>query len=223
VAACDREHATDDMVSDAVAVLRGWNGQMEKSLAAPLVASLVYLRLRRAVADAASPGKGELYDYQIAPAIIQAILENGGRGWFSDLDGVLVRCLKEALEQGRKLQGGNVKGWRYGAYNQLTIKQPVGGQIPLFGGFFNIGPVPMSGSSTTVKQTTAKLGPSMRFIADVGNWDGSLNNITLGESGEILSGHYADQWNAYYAGKSFPMQFDKITPKHTLQVVPLGR
>jgi penicillin amidase len=211
------------MVSDAVAVLRGWNGQMEKSLAAPLVASLVYLRLRRAVADAASPGKGELYDYQIAPAIIQAILENGGRGWFSDLDGVLVRCLKEALEQGRKLQGGNVKGWRYGAYNQLTIKQPVGGQIPLFGGFFNIGPVPMSGSSTTVKQTTAKLGPSMRFIADVGNWDGSLNNITLGESGEILSGHYADQWNAYYAGKSFPMQFDKITPKHTLQVVPLGR
>ena len=218
--ACDRRHVSDERLKDAAKVLRSWNGQMEKSMAAPMIASLVYVRLRRAVANAASPGKGELYDYQIAPAAIETILANNGRGWFSDLDAVLVECLTGAVDDGRASQGGNVERWRYGIYNELTIKQPVGSRIPLFGGFFNIGPVMMSGSSTTVKQTTHKLGPSMRFIADLSNWDGSLNNLTLGQSGEILSRHYSDQWPSYYVGKSFPMQFEKVEAASTLEVVP---
>ncbi len=220
VAACDRRHVSNPDLQHSVAVLRGWNGQMEKSMAAPLIMALVYQRLRLAVANSASPGKGEEYDYQIAPAVIQRIVENGGAVWFKDMDETLVRCLSEAYEDGRKFQGGNVARWEYGAYNELTIKHPVGGEIPLVGRYFNIGPVPMSGSSTTVKQTTRKLGPSMRFIADLSGWDGSLNNLTIGESGQILSSHYKDQWDAYYVGKSFPMQFEKVDGKATLTVDP---
>jgi penicillin G amidase len=78
----------------------------------------------------------------------------------------------------------------------------------------------MSGSSTTIKQTSTALGPSMRFVADLGNWDGSLNNIDIGQSGQILSRHYKDQWDAYYVGRSFPMQFDKVDAQDTLTVVP---
>ena len=118
------------------------------------------------------------------------------------------------------MQGSNVRGWDYGRYNELTITQPVGGRLPLVGKYFNIGPIPMSGSSTTVKQTTKRLGPSMRMIADTSNWDGSLNNITIGESGEILSRHYKDEWEAYYTGTSFPMQFNKIDAKQKLRVKP---
>ena len=103
------------------------------------------------------------------------------------------------LEDGRREQGGDVKRWDWGRYNQLTIKHPVGSQLPLLGSYFNIGPVEMSGSQTTIKQTTLVLGPSMRFIADLSNWNGSFNNLTIGESGQILSPHYKDQWNAYYA------------------------
>ena len=83
-----------------------------------------------------------------------------------------------------------------------------------------MGPVRMSGSSTTVKQTTRKLGPSMRFVADLSDWDKSLNNITVGESGQILSPHYRDQWDAYYVGRSFPMQFRKVDAQQTLTVNP---
>ena len=96
----------------------------------------------------------------------------------------------------------------------------MGSEVPLLGGYFNIGPVEMSGSSTTIKQTTERLGPSMRFVADLSDWDRSLNNITIGESGQILSRHYKDQWNAYYAGRSFPMQFNKVDAKQTLVVNP---
>jgi penicillin amidase len=156
----------------------------------------------------------------MAPAVLQTILENDGHGWFSDNDAVLLQCLSEAIEAGRRMQGSKVANWDYGLYNELTIAQPVGNQLPAVGSYFNIGPIPMSGSSTTVKQTTRKLGPSMRFVADLSDWEKSLNNLTIGESGQILSPHYKDQWKAYYAARSFPMQFNKIDAKHTLTVNP---
>ena len=43
----------------------------------------------------------------------------------------------------------------------------------------------------------------MRFIADTSNWDHSLMNMTLGQSGQVLSPHYSDQWEEYYTGRSF--------------------
>jgi penicillin G amidase len=80
--------------------------------------------------------------------------------------------------------------------------------------------VEMSGSSTTIKQTSPTLGPSMRFVADLANWEGSFNSLDIGQSGQILSRHYQDQWDAYYVGRSFPMQFDKVEAKDTLEILP---
>jgi len=96
----------------------------------------------------------------------------------------------------------------------------VDGQLPVIGVYFNIGPVAMSGSSTTIKQTTRRMGPSMRMIVDLGDLDHSMQNITVGESGQRLSGHYKDQWDAYYAATSFPMQFGKVDAKNVLTVRP---
>jgi len=205
-------------LTDAIALLRSWNGQMDKDLAAPLVITLVYQHLRREVANRAAPGKGDIYDVLMAPDVVQRVVESGAAGWFDDLDQTLVRCLTDAFAEGAKSLGNNVRHWRYGRYNELTIRHPVGNEIPLVGRFFNIGPVQMSGSPTTVKQTTRRLGPSMRFIADFSNWEQSLHNLTIGESGQILSSHYKDQWDAYYVGSSFPMQFEKVDAKSTLTV-----
>ena len=65
----------------------------------------------------------------------------------------------------------------------------------------------MSGSTTSVKQTSRRLGPSMRFVADLSDWDKSLNNVTLGQSGHVLSFHFKDQWKKYWAAESFPMRW----------------
>lgn len=219
VASYDRSKH-DPSLSDAVAVLRGWNGQMEKGTAAPVLTSVFYQELRKRVADSASPGKAELYSAQMAPAVLDEILDRGAHGWFQDEDGLLLRTLSQAIEEGRRTQGSNVKRWNYGTFNQLTIRHPVGDKLPFLGSYFNIGPFPMSGSSTTIKQTTLALGPSMRFVASLGDWDRSLNNITIGESGQILSPHYKDQWNSYYVGHSFPMQFQHVDAKQTLTISP---
>ena len=62
--------------------------------------------------------------------------------------------------------------------------------------------------------------PSTAHGTLLGNLDGSLENITIGESGHRLSWHYKDQWRAYYGATSFPMQFDKVEAKQTLVVNP---
>ena len=78
----------------------------------------------------------------------------------------------------------------------------------------------MSGSSTTVKQITRALGPSMRLNADLAAWDRSLLNVVTGQSGQALSSHYKDQWQHYYEGTSYPMQFQKVEAKSVLRFEP---
>jgi acyl-homoserine lactone acylase PvdQ len=63
----------------------------------------------------------------------------------------------------------------------------------------------------------------MRMIVDLANLDDSLMNITTGQSGQALSRHYRDQWDAYYAARSFPMQFGHVAAKGMLAFVPGGR
>jgi penicillin amidase len=222
VAAYDHRKPNNPSLPNAVDLLRNWDGQMDKDSAAALVMTMAYQEIRRATANVAAPGKGQAYEFQIAPAVIEKLLRERPSGWFSDWDQMLIKCFADGIEEGAKRQGGNVKGWRYGQYNLLTIVQPVDSQLPMVGKYFNIGPVPMSGSSTTVKQTTQALGPSMRMVVDLSDLDKSLNNITVGESGHFLSSHYNDQWNSYYVGRSYPMQVRNIAVKSELRVRPLG-
>jgi penicillin amidase len=205
---------------DAVALLRPWNGQMEKQTAAPLLVTLTYEQLEKRAVKAAWPGSTNVYQFMMAPAAIQNIVDSNGSLFFGDTNRALLDALAGAIEEGRRTQGSNLARWDYGRANLLSIKHPVGSRLPVLGPYFNIGPVEMSGSSTTIKQTSTTLGPSMRFVADLSNWDGSFNNIDIGQSGQILSRHYKDQWDAYYVGQSFPMQFDKVDAKDTLLVAP---
>lgn len=220
VAVSDRRGASDARLKDAVDLLRKWNGQMEKDQAAPLIAELLYQHLRKRLAERASPGKGALYDYQMAPARVERLLRDRPQGWFADYDQVLLEALIDALDEGRRMQGRDPSRWLWGKYLQLAIGQPVGSRLPLVGGFFRLGPVMMSGSGTTVKQTTHILAPSMRLVADPADWDRSLLNILTGESGQILSSHMKDQWQAWYNGTSFPMQFGHVEAKDTLVLRP---
>lgn len=205
----------------AIDTLRSWNGQMEKGTAAPMIATLTFDKLRNAMVERASPGHATNYETAyLAPEIAERLLRERPAGWFSDYDALLLRSLKEALADGEKLQGSRVPRWDYGRYNLLRVENPVIGKLPLIGGYFDIGPIPMSGSSTTVKQTTRRLGPSMRMVIDLSNFDNSLINVTTGESGNVFSSHYMDQWDAYYAGKSYPMEFDNVHASSVLTVNP---
>ncbi len=257
VAAFARKGSSDALVREAVDVLRGWNGQMDKDEAAPMITQLLNRQAGSALVTAILPPavqpsvekglrsgspasaektgglpseKTQLTDAQNRqvpsilprPSIIEDLLRSRPSGWVAkdEWDGWLLENLSRALRDGRKLQGTPVSKWRWGRMLQWKFAHPVGKELPLVSGYFDIGPVPMSGSSTTVKQTTPTLGPSERMVADLADWDKSVQNLTTGESGYVASKHYKDEWPAYYVGKSFPMEFERIDAKETLRIRP---
>lgn len=159
------------------------------------------------------------------PQIIAALLRARPHGWVAndDWDAWLLQNFSAALQDGRRRQGTPVSKWRWGRMLEWKFVHPLGKGLPIVDRFFDIGPVEMSGSGATVKQTTGTLGPSERMVVDLGDLDNSVQNLTVGESGFVASAHYKDQWPAYYAGKSFPMQFDHVDAKEVLRVRPGGQ
>ena len=218
--AIDRRKASNPAFTEPVALLRKWDGQMDKDHPEPLIVTLAYQYFRKFVGDSAAPGKGPGYETLMSISVLRNLLESRPAGWFDDWDVTLERALSDGLEEGRRMQGDAVGKWRYGLYLQVQINHPVGHNLPLVGKYFDIGTVEMSGSSTSVKQTSRRLGPSMRLNADLSNWDNSMLSIPIGQSGHRLSSHYKDEWDAYYNGRSFPMQFDKVDVKDTLRLQP---
>ena len=220
VAAYGDRKGPSQVFTDAMGMLRTWDGQMDRDHAEPLIVTLAYQYLRKAVAERASPGNGEIYDSKLASAVIERILRERPAAWFGDYNQLLLQCFADGMEEGQRMQGQDPKRWKWGKYMYLTVDNPVTTRVPVVGKYFDIGPVPMSGGSTTVKQTTRRLGPSERMDASVGDWDASLMNLPIGESGHVASRHYSDQWDAYYNGTSFPMQFNNPNVKSTVMFVP---
>lgn len=215
----DRKGANKNLDA-AAALLAAWNGQMDRDRPEPLIATLTYQYLKKAIGRRASPENGELWDVPMAPAVVENILRDRPAGWFGDYKELLLRCFADAMEEAGRMQGADPKRWKWGKYMFLAVNNPVVTRVPLVGKYFNIGPAPLSGGATTVKQTTLKLGPSERMDASPGNWDASLLNLPFGESGHIASSHYRDQWDAYYNGTSFPMQYGKIEARSTVTFIP---
>ena len=220
VAAYDKRQIKNPGLDPAVDLLRAWNGQMEKDEAAPFLIALAYQYVRTAAAESAAPSSGPQYNATMAPSAVERLLRERPAGWFDDYDEVLLRALADAVEEGRRIQGPDVTRWRYGNSLKITITNPVIHHIPWVGSYFDIGPAPMSGSGRTVKQTTRALAPSMRMNADLGDWERSLLNVQIGQSGQALSSHYRDQWTAWYYARSFPMPFRNVQAKSTLEFRP---
>jgi penicillin amidase len=207
IAAWDRKQARNLELQGAVDVLRTWDGQMRADQSAPLIVSYTAQHLRRSVAAKAA----KMNDAQWEPLMYFAVLENLLRErsprWFADWDQELIRCLQEAVEEGSRKQGNDVRKWKWGEYQKLTVANPVMARLPILGPYLQAGPVGMDGSSTTVKQTSLRLGPSMRLVVDFGDPNGGVLNVPIGQSGHVLSRHARDQWPSYLRAESYPLYF----------------
>jgi penicillin amidase len=217
-AAYEKVGSKNNLAADATDILRHWNGQMDKDQAAPAITQFVSdvmgVELTKAVSSR--------YSRLPRPQVIEQLLQTRPAGWTpaDNWDKWIVDCLDVALNLGRARLGSPISKWRWGQILQWKFDHPVGKQLPLIDSLFDIGPVEMSGSGTTVKQTTSKLGPSERMVVDFGDLDKSVQNLTVGESGFVASEHYKDEWPAYYSGTSFPMQFNRIDARDTLRIKP---
>lgn len=217
-----------ELLKPAIGVLRGWNGQMEGSQAAPAITELLSAELQLSLVKAMLPQMKGLPEVTPRPQVVETLLRERPRGWVpkDDWDSWLIASFGVVLDKGRTRFGSAVADWHLGYLLNWKLEHPVLKEVPPVDFFFNFtyqrktGPFEMSGSSTTVKQTTSVLGPSQRMVVDLGDLDHSVQNLMLGESGYVSSSHFEDQWPAYYYGTSFPMQFNHIDAKDTLHVRP---
>ena len=196
----------------ALGVLKGWDGEARVDSAATLVLEVT----RRALlARILKPKLGDDlsgYHWPMSTIFLQNVLEQNLTRWLppgdTDFNMTLMKSLDEAIRQIPALvHSRDHAAWRWGDTIPLTFRHPLSGGLPLLGRWLDVGPFPQPGTGTTVKQTTPYLGPSMRMVVDFSDLDQSVQNITLGESGQVFSPYYRDQFSAWYEGKSFPMLF----------------
>ncbi len=205
---------------EAAVLLKNWDGQMDQAKAAPMITELFSNQIRAALISDLKPKLAATFLPR--SHVTQTLLSTRPRGWVphDDWQAWMLLHLEKALADGRQKQGSPMSHWMWGQLLQWNIEHPVGKQLPVVSGFFDVGPIPMSGSGTTVKQTTKTLGPSERLVVDFGDLDRSTLEIPMGESGMVASPHYKDQWSAYYQGTSFPLEWTDVKKADTLRVRP---
>jgi penicillin amidase len=194
--ALDRRNPSNPDLAWAASQLRSWDGHFHPHSSAPVLVALAYTRILRLTLESIVGEKAGLYNSQMGTAFVETLLA-------SPDDDLLLRSLSQAVAELR----ANPAASLWGRYLETTIAHPVGHRLPLLNRWFDIGPFLQSGTTTTVKQTTKRLGPSMRLVVDLAEFDRSLQVLTTGQSGQPFSPHYKDQWSAYHEGRAFPLAF----------------
>jgi acyl-homoserine lactone acylase PvdQ len=159
---------------------------------------------------------------------LQNVLDLNLMRWLPPGDPDFAMTLMKSLDEGvgkipSMVHSHDHAAWKWGDTIPLTFHHPLGLGMPLLGWRLDVGPFPQPGTGTTVKQTTPDLGPSMRMVVDLSALDQSLQNITLGESGQLSSAYYSDQFPAWYGGASLPMLFsDAAVERGTIHTLVLN-
>ena len=196
----------------ALAVLRGWNGVARMDSAAALVCAETRAALRERILKPKLGDGWKDYRWGMSSEFLEMVLSNHWTRWLppgdASFDETLMKSLEDAVRQITSRPGSRGhNAWKWGDTIRLTFYHPLGQGLPLLGRLLDVGPFPQAGTSTTVKATTANHGPSMRMVVDFSDLERSIQNLTLGESGQVFSPYYKDQFEAWYTGRSFSMPF----------------
>jgi len=215
----------------ALSLLGSWDGEARADSAVPLVCQLTRRALRERILKPKLGADLSGYGWSMSTVFLENVLTNGWTRWLPPGDANFNVTLMASLEEGMRripqLVGSqDHDAWRWGKTIPLTFHHPLGG-LRFLGRWLNVGPFPQAGTGNTVKQTTPTHGVSMRLVVDFADIDKSVQNITLGQSGQVFSPHYQDQFEAWYNGRSFPMLFsDTAVEKgtiHRLVLEPLSQ
>ena len=140
----------------------------------------------------------------------------------SDWDALVTNALERAVAD--KDAPRDLNQWTWGKVLPIVLQHPLFGTIPVLNHWSGPGMLPKAGNAYTVKAAGRGFGASQRFTIDMGNLDDSLSNIVTGQSGQIFSPYYMDQWKAWYEGASFPLPFSHEAvlkaAAHTLTLEP---
>jgi len=159
---------------------------------------------------------------------LQRMLTERPAGWlpatYKNYDELLVAAADESVKLLERDSGSaRIEDWEWKKFDSLDMLHPLGRQGWLKK-LFSITGKPQGGTAFSPRAATRHHGPAMRMVASVGDWDNSLMVIPGGESGQLGSSHYSDQFEYWYEGKPVGAPFsdaaEAAVRKHTLTLKP---
>ncbi|MDP9267831.1 MAG: penicillin acylase family protein [Acidobacteriota bacterium] len=243
VYAIDHARNPSESARRAADILRTWDGRVTADSAAPVLTSVTrrylwQLLLERYLggpdSEAAAStrprrvmsGVYKEYSWGMQSVALEGLLLRQPQRWLpkgvASWDELLAAAVERAVTD--KDAPRDLGQWTWGRFLPLSLQHPLFGGVPVLNHWSGPGTVPQPGNAYTVKAAGRGFGASQRFTIDLGDLDGSISNIVTGQSGQIFSPYYMDQWKAWSEGGSFPLPFShdavRQAAAHTLRLEP---
>ncbi len=227
VAAAKTVQPKDARAKKLVEGLKDWNGIADaNSLEVPFLTGTRRAALTL-ILEPYLKDEVNLYQWR-SNTFLQRILTDRPEKWlppgFHRYDEVLMQAADRAVAKlAADTSSGKVEDWRWSRFNSLDMFHPLGHE-GLLRKLLSITGKPQAGTQYSVRAATRNHGPAMRFVANLGNWDESILLIPAGESGQLGSKHYSDQFAYWYEGLPIFQPFSDAEEtkarKHKLTLKP---
>lgn len=130
---------------------------------------------------------------------------------------ILARSLADAYRFLTRRLGKNPARWEWGKLHTYHWRSEVSAQAGFLGPLFDRGPYPAGGDFHTVNVTGYTWGedfrvwviPAMRFVVDFGLEEPAFLVVSVGQSGNPVSEHYADMIPLWLEVKNHPLPFQR--------------
>ena len=217
----------DERAGRLIQQLKDWNGIAD---AGSTVVAFLHWTRRSALDLLLEPYLGkdtDLYRWR-SMNFLQTILTDRPSKWlppaYKSYDELLAAAADRAVAKLEELsKSSRVDDWAWKNFNSLDMMHPIG-QEGLLKTLFSISGKPQSGTVYSVRAATKRHGPAMRFVANPANWDQSILLIPAGQSGQLGSSHYTDQFSYWFDGKPIFAPFsdaaESAARKHKLTLTP---
>ncbi len=218
-------HASE-RAREAAEILKSWDGRVLPDSAAAGLISAVRRKISKLVLE---PRLGEEYIYYRwfgATSFWENLVRQRPRQWLppdiSGYDELYVAVVEQTVAD--PAIPPDLGEFTYGARFPLELNHPIFGPIPVLGNDAGPGRVPQRGNGNTVNQAGSNFGPSQRLTVDFGDLDRSTSNIVAGQSGQIFSAHYMDQFRLWLQGRTLPLPYSEpavdVAKEHEMMLLP---
>lgn len=210
----------------AAEIMRAWDARVTTDSAAASIVAASRHELQRILLTEKLGDSWQEYSWYMSPVWLEDMVLRQPPNWlpskYASWDELLAAAVEAAVDSDDAPH--NLNGWRWGPHEVVSIQHPLFGAVPFLGRWTGTGEFEQSGNGYTVKQVGSKFGPSERMTVDFSDLDNSTLNIVTGQSGQIFSPHYMDQWRAWCKGQTFSLPFTTAAVQrsaaHTLVLEP---
>lgn len=202
-------HPDGDLSARALERLRDWNGNETTDSVQASIFEAWLMNLQQMAQDELGPGT-TLNSLSVLNQLRTdgELCAQGGQGTCA---AELTSTLKRAVDDLSTRLGPNPEQWTYGRLHHVASNHRAFGKVRALAWLFNHG-APTPGGTNTVNVARPEAGtfnqthgPSYRQIIDLSDLNRSLYTGSLGQAGNPLAPHAADQQPRWIAGQYLPM------------------